>query len=144
VKKRVGILVPQYGVDQSLRVDDLGVSSSEYDEKTGVLTLNWINDVVEDQKDENDEEILIDSSSSQSIISQQQKTKKNSNVELIEKLELSVFSEVVVSLHVHEQRMRLQLELKIVRDKKKIANADQQKIIHKRSEYLLNKNNNQN
>jgi exoribonuclease R len=99
-EKRVGVLVSQYGVDESLRISDLGCSHSEYDEKNGVLTLKW--------EDENDD---------------------------VEKeMKLSVFSEVVVSLQVHQQRMRLQLEMKLVREKSKIPTASQQKIIHKRSD----------
>ena len=113
-QQRLGILVPQYGVDQSLRVNDLGVSTSEFDEKAGVLTLVW-----EDNED---------------AIEGENEASKPKPSDMVNKMQLSVLSEVAVSLHVHQQRMRLQLELRLVRDKRKIATADKQKIIHKKSE----------
>jgi hypothetical protein len=35
--KKIGVLVPQYGVDHMIQVNDLGCASHFYDEKSGVL-----------------------------------------------------------------------------------------------------------
>jgi hypothetical protein len=73
-------------------------------------------------KDENDEE------GNEKIEDNQPKP------ELLKEMKISVFSEVVVSLHVNQHKRRLDLEVKLVRDKKKIETAAKQKVIKKRSD----------
>ena len=54
--------------------------------------------------------------------------------DLIKELKISVFSEVVVSLHVNQNKRRLDLDVSLVRDKQKIETASKQKVIKKRSD----------